>query len=65
MQVHLHLHSVSSSQLTMEMKGQLTSLGSHRMYDLGSELRKVYVDELGFLPKHLDSNIKISHTYIW
>lgn len=35
------------------------------MYQVGQDIRKVYVDNLGFLPKELDSNFKISHTYIW
>ncbi|KAI8928218.1 histidine phosphatase superfamily [Entophlyctis helioformis] len=35
--------------------GQLTDTGKHMMFELGGRLRELYVDELGFLPKILDT----------
>ncbi|KAK5700995.1 hypothetical protein LTR97_005514 [Elasticomyces elasticus] len=45
--------------------GELTSLGSHRMDEVGRTLREIYVDQLHFLPECMDSSFQISHTYIW
>ncbi|PWA00365.1 hypothetical protein BB558_003587 [Smittium angustum] len=36
--------------------GQLTDSGKKQLYDLGSAIRKVYVDKLGYLSKNLAKN---------
>ncbi|KAL2787997.1 histidine phosphatase superfamily [Aspergillus keveii] len=45
--------------------GQLTTFGSHQLQKLGRTLRSTYVDDRKFLPKKMDPDFKISHTYIW
>ncbi|RMD42211.1 hypothetical protein DV735_g2901, partial [Chaetothyriales sp. CBS 134920] len=45
--------------------GELTTLGSLQLQELGRTLRTVYVDTLSFLPEKMPSNIGIRHTYIW